>query len=54
MKRAVRNAARKRAANAVGKAAKKGVGFVAKKVPVIGAGCFAYDWANGGFGHAVD
>lgn len=36
------------------KIVKKGLGAVARKIPLIGAGFFAYDWIQGGFGHAVN
>ena len=33
---------------------KKGGGFVCRKIPVVGAGFFVYDFYEGGFGYAVD
>lgn len=33
---------------------KKGAGFIARKFPIVAAGFFLYDWAQGGFGHAVN
>ncbi|MCW5552483.1 MAG: RHS repeat-associated core domain-containing protein [Verrucomicrobiae bacterium] len=51
MNKAIKRAARKRA---VAAGAKRIGGAAARKFPVVGAGCFAYDWVNGGFGHAVD
>lgn len=36
------------------KIVKKGLGAVARKIPLIGIGFFAYDWIQGGFGHAVN
>lgn len=36
------------------KIVKKGLGAVAKKIPVVGIGFFIYDWVSGGVGHAVN